>query len=160
MSTNQLTFNQRLAIILLRLLLGWHFLYEGTLKLFNPSWTAKGYLMSSQGPFEGFFLWLASDSMIEVVDVLNIYGLFVIGLALFIGIFERPAALGGMLLLVFYYLSHPPFWGLDQVGVEGNYWIVNKNLIEAAALLALFYFPTSHYFGLRYFLNQNQLQNG
>jgi thiosulfate dehydrogenase [quinone] large subunit len=55
-----------------------------------------------------------------------------------------------MLLLVFYYLAHPPFPGLPQGPSEGSYWIVNKNLIEIAALLVIYQFPLTAVFGLEH----------
>lgn len=136
-------------LILLRILIGWHFLYEGVLKVYNPDWTAQGYLMSSQGIFRPFFQWLASDGLIGIVDAMNIVVLLFVGLALLAGILERPAAFAGFIILMLYYLAHPAFPGLDQGPVEGNYWLVNKNLIEGITLLALFYFPTSEAFGLK-----------
>jgi len=136
------------SLVVLRILIGWHFLYEGITKLYNPSWTSKAYLLNASGPFEGFFQWLANDGIISFVDLLNIIGLAAVGLALIVGAWERLACLGGMTLLLFYYLSQPPFPGIDQVATEGNYFIVNKNLIEAAALLVLYHIPTSDYFGL------------
>ncbi|MEJ2005289.1 MAG: DoxX family protein [Cyclobacteriaceae bacterium] len=136
-------------LVLLRILIGWHFLYEGVLKVYNPEWTAEGYLMSSQGIFRPFFQWLASDGLIGIVDAANIVILLFVGIALIAGILERPAAFAGFVLLFLYYLAHPAFSGLDQGPVEGNYWLVNKNLIEGVALLALYYFPTSEAFGLK-----------
>ena len=49
MNSSKLLNEQLNAIVFMRFLIGWHFLYEGALKLFNPSWTAKGFLMSSPG---------------------------------------------------------------------------------------------------------------
>ncbi|MDX5478206.1 MAG: DoxX subfamily, partial [Cyclobacteriaceae bacterium] len=51
---------QSSALVLLRLLIGWHFLYEGVIKLYSPAWTAKGYLMSATY-LESFFRWMASE---------------------------------------------------------------------------------------------------
>ncbi len=33
--------NQLFFMAGLRMLIGWHFLYEGLIKLFNPGWTSK-----------------------------------------------------------------------------------------------------------------------
>ena len=46
---------QTAAIVALRMLIGWHFLYEGLAKLTNPYWTAAGYLAESKGPLGGIF---------------------------------------------------------------------------------------------------------
>lgn len=159
MKPSQMSLSQRYALIFLRIFIGWHFLYEGLLKVYNPGWTARGFLMSSQGPLENLFVWMAGDGIIGVVDFLNAYGLVAIGLGLVLGFMERPAALAGIILLFFYYLSHPPFMGLTQVGTEGSYWIVNKNLIEAVALLVIYYFPTARVFGLEQIFKRKEQTN-
>ena len=38
MNTPKLTAVQGYARVLLRILIGWHFLYEGVIKAYNPSW--------------------------------------------------------------------------------------------------------------------------
>jgi len=55
-----------------------------------------------------------------------------------------------------YYLAYPPFPAFSiNTPVEGNYWIVNKNLIEMAALLVLYFFPSSYITGIdKYFKNK------
>jgi len=148
MKDNSLSSKQTTALVLLRLLIGWHFLYEGVLKLYNPAWTAKGYLLSAD-ILKPFFAWLAGPSMIGIVDTLNIVGLVAVGAALMLGVLPRPAAIAGILLLLLYYLAHPPFPGFAQGPSEGSYWIVNKNLVEMAALYVTFLFPTAHVFGLQ-----------
>ena len=66
-----------------------------------------------------------------------------------LGFLERPACILGILLLAFYYLSHPPFVGIRYaVPGEGSYLIVNKNLIELLALAVLFVFPSSRHIGI------------
>lgn len=42
-------------ITVLRILVGWHFLYEGISKLLITGWSAKMYLMESKWIFSGFF---------------------------------------------------------------------------------------------------------
>ena len=39
---------QLFALVLLRLLIGWHFYYEGLIKVFSSTWSGKRYLMSSE----------------------------------------------------------------------------------------------------------------
>ena len=43
----------------------------------------------------------------HITDFLNVYGLILIGLALFIGLFSRVASLAGALLLTLYYFAYP-----------------------------------------------------
>jgi thiosulfate dehydrogenase [quinone] large subunit len=112
--------------------------------------------MSSQGFMKGFFHWLAADSLVGFVDALNIVVLVGVGLTLILGIWTRWASIVGFLILILYYLSHPSFPGLAEGPTEGSYWIINKNLIEAIALLVVSQFPTTKYFGLEALLKRNK----
>ena len=149
---------QLTALVSLRMLIGWHFLYEGLAKITNPYWTSAGYLQESQGWFSERFISLAADpGTLTVVDYLNQWGLLLIGLALLVGIFVRTGAWAGVILLALYYLAAPPFPGLEYgIPAEGSYLIVNKLLIELAALLVLLGFPTADRVGLERLLkNRN-----
>ncbi len=130
-------------LIILRIAVGWHFLYEGLSKLFADSWSSYNFLKLSQWIFSDFFHWIAnSPGVLKLVDFLNIWGLIFIGLALFFGIFTRVAAAAGVLLLSFYYMANPPLIGMDfGVPVEGHYLIVNKNLIELFVLIVFLLIP-------------------
>lgn len=147
------------GLIILRLLIGWHFLYEGVIKLYNPQWTAKGYLLSADGFLSDFFVTLAGDATINMIDFLNIAALMIVGISLLIGYAEKIGAWIGILLLLMYYLAHPPFPGLEQVNVEGNYWLINKNLIEAAALFVLSTLPTGQFFGIGRLTNKSTVHS-
>lgn len=138
------------ALVVLRILIGWHFLYEGLSKVINPDWSSVGFLLDSKGIFSGLFINLASNpSLLKAVDFLNIWGLVAVGLGLITGCFGRIAKAGGILLLLFYFLSHPPMVGFKfSAPSEGSYLWVNKNLIELFALVVLFYFPTSQIIGI------------
>jgi len=117
---------RKTVFTIIRAAIGWHFLYEGFSKLFMENWSAQSYLANATGFLSGFYQWLASgESLVKVIDVLNVYGLILIGLALFLGIFIRIASVGGILLLLL---------------PEGHFYIVNRNLIEA---LLLFWFVLS-----------------
>lgn len=131
-------------LVVLRVLIGWHFLYEGLSKLVNPDWSSVAFLLDSRGFLSSFFYSLASDpDILQLVDFLNIWALILIGLGLMLGLFTRISIIGGIALLAMYYLSHPPFIGYTySVPSEGSYLIVNKNLIEMAALATLLVFPS------------------
>jgi thiosulfate dehydrogenase [quinone] large subunit len=122
--------------VTLRILIGWHFLYEGLSKLTNPGWSAAGYLTQSRGPFAGLFRWMAGDpNVLANVNLLNKWGLTAIGLGLILGCFTRLAAASGLLVILLFYLCNPPFVGyFYSIPTEGSYLVVNKNLVEAAAL--------------------------
>jgi thiosulfate dehydrogenase [quinone] large subunit len=145
---------QILGLTLLRVLIGWHFLYEGLVKVSTPGWTAKSYLLGSVGPLAPFFNSIGqSEHILKVIDALNQWGLILIGLSLFIGLLSKPGIIFGMILLSFYYLAYPPFASLGiNMHAEGSYWIVNKNLIELSALFVLYLFPSSHITGIDKFV--------
>lgn len=147
---------QIFGLTLLRVLIGWHFLYEGLVKIYTPGWSAGPYLSGSFGPFAPLFNDLAqNENVLSVVDILNAWGLVLIGLSLFIGFLAKPAKLLGIVLLLLYYLAYPPFSGLGvNTYVEGNYWVVNKNLIEIAAIFVLYLFPSNHITGIDRFLKK------
>ena len=87
-------------ITIIRLAVGWHFLYEGLTKLVSASWSAESYLNSTSGAFSGFYQWLAaSPARLQIIDILNIWGLILIGLALCVGLLIRWASVSGILLL-------------------------------------------------------------
>jgi thiosulfate dehydrogenase [quinone] large subunit len=138
------------ALLLLRVLIGWHFLYEGLVKLINPDWSSIGYLLDSKWILSGFFHSLAANpGVLNVVDFLNVWGLILVGLGLVLGVFTRISTVGGMVLLGFYYLSHPPLLNLEYVlPSEGSYLIVNKTLIEMFGLWVLYLFPTGRIMGI------------
>lgn len=144
------TKSQLYSLVALRVLIGWHFLYEGLAKLLNPSWSAYGYLMDSGGFMKEVFVSMASNpSVLLVVDFLNVWGLILVGAGLLLGFLTRFASIGGILLLLFYLLSHPSLIGVRYaIPSEGSYLWVNKNIIEMAAIVVLYVFPTSKIIGL------------
>ena len=127
-------------ITLLRVGIGWHFFYEGLSKLLTPEWSATGFLAASNSFMSGFYHWMASSpAMMQVIDLLNIYGLILIGLGLFFGVLTRYAACAGILLLSLYYLAFPSFGTSLMLQSEGNLYIVNRQIIEALALGVLIF---------------------
>ncbi len=137
---------------ILRIIIGWHFLYEGIVKIANPSWTSASYLMESKWLFSGFFHWLISNSTtLQIVDFLNVWGLVIIGFCLFTGIFSRIASISGALLLLIYYIASPPFV-YSSVPSVSNFYIINYNLIEAFVLIILATFPKDYLYGIQKYL--------
>jgi uncharacterized membrane protein YphA (DoxX/SURF4 family) len=136
---------QSYALFILRVLVGWHLLYEGVAKLFTSGWSSASYLQYSRWILADFFQWIiANPAILRVVDILNILGLILIGLALITGCLSRLAAVFGALLLGLYYVAYPPIAGLDVNTIsEGHYLIVNKNLIEIIVLLMIAIFPSA-----------------
>ena len=125
-------------ITIIRTAIGWHFLYEGLFKLFAAEWSAASYLNNTYGFPAGFYHWLAaSPGRLAAVDFLNVWGLILIGLALFLGLCVRWASLFGALLLALYYFAYPPF-GISLLTGDGSAYIVNLLFIEASILVFFF----------------------
>lgn len=148
------TNTQLTALVILRVLIGWHFLYEGIVKVLNPYWSSAGYLLESQWIFSGFFTSIvANPTALKIVDFLNMWGLIAIGLGLIAGCLTRAASIAGLIMIFFYYVCIPPFIGFKYtMPAEGSYLIVNKNIIEFFALVALTIFPTGNIIGLDRFI--------
>ena len=141
-------------LVVLRVLIGWHFLYEGISKLINPYWSSAAYLLDSKWIFSGLAKTIvANPTLLSISDYVNMWGLTLVGVSLLLGLLSRYGSLVGMTFICLYYLFAPPLLGLEygRPG-EGSYLIVNKNLIEACALWVLYCFPTSHIIGLDRFL--------
>lgn len=140
----------------LRILIGWHFLYEGIDKLITPDWSAKIYLSGSRWIFSDIFQSMAaSDGIMKVVDFLNIWGLIFIGISLFIGLFVRWSSLAGALLLIMYFAAYPPVPGYTFGAVtEGSYLWVNKTLIELVMLIVFTILPVDIFYGIDRLIKQ------
>ncbi|MDX9867908.1 MAG: DoxX family membrane protein [Kiritimatiellia bacterium] len=128
------------AVTLLRMLVGWHFLYEGVWKLVQPGgWSAAGYLRMSRWFAAPLFHQIAETPwLLKATDLMNMWGLTLIGLALLIGVLVRPAAFFGIVLLAFYYVAQPPFL---TPPTDGHFLWIDRNAVEAVALFAVMAVP-------------------
>ena len=139
-----------IAITVLRVLVGWHFLYEGIAKLTSTSWSAAGYLRQARGPFAELFRWLAGQpNLLANADLITMWGLTIVGLLLILGLFTRLACLGAIGFLVMFYAANPPFVGyFYSLPSEGSYLIVNKNLVELGALVVILVSGSGRFAGI------------
>lgn len=149
---------QQAALVILRTLIGWHFLYEGYYKLMLPAWsadgkplppwTSAGYLKAASGPLARVFQWMIDAGWIGWIDNTVKVSLLLIGLSLILGLLTRVGCWGALFFLVLFYLLAIPTAGAPQPGNEGTYLIVNKTLIEGAAVGVLLFFNTGAIAGL------------
>ena len=139
-----------IAITVLRVFVGWHFLYEGLAKLTAPSWSAAGYLKQARGPFADLFRGLANQpNLLANADLITMWGLTLVGAFLILGLFTRLASLAGIGLVLLFYLCNPPFVGyFYSIPTEGTYLIVNKNLVEVGALVVILVTGSGRFAGL------------
>ena len=87
-------------------------------------------------------------SKIDGVNELTIWSLTILGALLIAGLFTRFAAVAGAGMLLSFYLVSPPWPGIPELPGPEHSMIVNKNFIEALALLAIAVLPTGIWFGV------------
>ncbi|MBI2003290.1 MAG: DoxX family membrane protein, partial [Candidatus Wildermuthbacteria bacterium] len=81
----------RMSLFFLRVALGWMYLYAGASKIMDPAWSAEGYLKSAK-TFPSLYQWFASPGVLPVINLLNEWGLLLIGAFLLLGVFTRQMA--------------------------------------------------------------------
>lgn len=111
------------SALLLRVALGWIFLYAGVSKLLNPEWSAQAFLKGAK-TFSGLYGWFALDQNIGWVNFLNEWGLTLVGVALILGVFMRLASWGGIALMLLYYFPQLKF---PYIGA--NSFIIDQHII-------------------------------
>jgi thiosulfate dehydrogenase [quinone] large subunit len=150
MADAKLSRSAMVAITVMRILIGWHFLYEGIAKLTSTTWSASGYLKQARGPFAGLFKWLAvQPNLLANADLITMWGLTIVGLLLILGLFTRLSSIGAIGFLLMFYFATPPFVGyFYSLPSEGSYLLVNKNLVELGALVVVFVTGSGKFAGL------------
>jgi thiosulfate dehydrogenase [quinone] large subunit len=149
---------QKIALILLRTLIGWHFAYEGYYKLALPGWssdgeplgrwTSAGFIRAAKGPIASFVQTLFDHGWGPWIDRAVIAGLLVAGISLMLGLFTRVGCWVAICLLTLFYFAAIPLRGIPEPGGEGAYLLVNKNLIELGAIIVLAAMKTERLAGL------------
>lgn len=147
---------KNLFFAIVRIAIGWHFLYEGITKIATNSWTAAPYLAGSKWIFAPFFHWIAGNAgVMAAADFLITWGMILVGLGLMVGFLTRIAAAGGSLMLLFFFIAYPPLPGyMFGVPVEGSYLWVNKTLIELFVLLTFLFISTKELWGIDRLIKQ------
>jgi uncharacterized membrane protein YphA (DoxX/SURF4 family) len=92
---------------------------------------------------------IKKEKPIEQMDKITMYFIAIVGACIFFGLLTRIACLAAVGFLVMTYLTHPPFpWLPLPPNTEGNPLFINKNVIEALALLVIAVHPTGKWLGL------------
>jgi uncharacterized membrane protein YphA (DoxX/SURF4 family) len=120
-------------------------LADGWTSALHDKWVALATpeQVTAHGPYQA--PWTNWDYLNWVTK----WGLVVSGACLILGLLTPLAALYAAGFLALIYLSVPPWPGLPASPIaEGNYWIVNKNLVEMLACLVLASTPSGLWLGI------------
>ena len=157
-TNNSLSMTQKLLLVVLRTFVGWNFLYEGYFKLILPAWAPDGtrlgafssadYINAATGPVGHLLRAMLAAGWGHAIDLTVIAALCAIGLSLMLGLFTQLGCYGAFCMLGLFYLTAMPLDGAPHPGMEGDYMIVNKNLIELVAVAVLWSFRTGRIAGL------------
>lgn len=88
------------------------------------------------------------NTQMHRIDMMTIAALTILGILLLIGLGTRIAAIAAAGMLLSFYLVMPPWPGVPAAPGPEHSFIVNKNLIEVIALLAIACLPTGSWFGI------------
>ncbi|MGQ0637502.1 MAG: DoxX family protein [Planctomycetaceae bacterium] len=112
-------------------------------KLLTPEQVALGPVPEATDLVRSVRLWKVGE-----INVFTMWSLIVVGGLLMAGLFSRLSALVAAGLLLLFYLPLPPWPGVPEPAGPEHSLIVNKNLIECIACLALASLPTGRWIGL------------
>jgi thiosulfate dehydrogenase [quinone] large subunit len=144
------------ALLGLRVVMGWILFQAGLEKLFDPTWTAAGYLQNAVpdgNPFATMFADMAGSA---VVDQLVIWGLTLTGLGLLLGAAVRWCCFWAAIMMVFFWLS---VWegGIIQGIPLAHGWVVDDHVVYAVLLFGLGAFGAGRIVGVDAWLERTAL---
>ncbi|ELZ73251.1 hypothetical protein C457_04801 [Haloferax prahovense DSM 18310] len=146
------------SLFLLRVVMGWTLFQGGITKLVtyldaDPSnnWTAAGYLANAipeGNPLMGLWGSMAGSPLI---DMLNMWGLTLAGLALILGAFVRFSAFWGAVMMLFYWAA--ALEGGILAGLPlAHGWVVDDHIVYAVLLFGLGAFGAGRILGVDAYL--------
>jgi len=97
------------AVFLLRLMMGWVFFYAGIVKVIDPNWSSRGFLLNVDPANPLVDVWAGMADYAWLLTPLNQVGLTLVGLGLIFGAFFRFSAFWGAVMMLFYWASSYPF---------------------------------------------------
>ncbi len=112
--------------------MGWMFFYAGITKVLDPSWTSAGYIKGAK-LLPQFYAFMLQPNILPVVDLLNKWGLTLIGLSLIIGVLTRISIPLAILLMILYYIPI-----LQFPYPNPHSYIVDEHIIYIMALLVMY----------------------
>lgn len=141
---------QKLSLVATRVVLGCMFFYAGITKVLDPKWSAGGYIQAAK-TFPALFKFFASPGILPVVNLVNEWGLVLLGVSLILGALVRWSAPLGALLMLLYYLA-----ALDFPYPNAHAFIVDEHIIYIALLVYLASIGAGKTFGLDRYLSRRK----
>lgn len=137
---------KNLLIFLLRISMGWVFLFAAIRQLPDPNWSAAAFL-GNASQFPGFFSFFTSPEILPIINTIIPWAHLLIGLGLVFGLGVRVAAFGGAVLMFLYYVPR-----LDGFMVGPNNFIVEYHLVYTLIILYLAMVQAGRVYGLEGFI--------
>ena len=132
----------RSVIFVLRILVGWTFLYAGSWQVLQH-YSAAGFL-NHVVTFHDFFAYFSRPTMLPYTDFLMRWGHLLIGLSLVSGLLVRVSGPFGILLMLIYYFAH-----MDWPFIENHLSLfVDFHLVYAVVIVFLIAHRAGHVWGL------------
>jgi len=135
-------FIRNLLIFLLRVSMGWVFLFAAIRQIPDADWSAAGFL-DNASLFPQFFNFFTSPEVLPIINLAIPWAHLMIGLGLIFGLGMRLASLGGALLMFLYYLPR-----LDGFMVGPNNFIVEYHLVYTLIIIYLAVIRAGRVYGL------------
>lgn len=135
------------SILFMRLAMGWVLLQGGLTKVFDPSWSAEGFLLhavADTNPFAEVFASLAGS---PVVDFLVVWGLILTGVGVFFGVLLRFSAFWAAIMMFMFYLAALLGGFSSGLALEHGF-VINEHIIYIAILWGLSTFGAGQIFGV------------
>jgi thiosulfate dehydrogenase (quinone) large subunit len=132
----------RWIIFVLRILIGWTFLYAGIWQIWDNFDTA-GFL-NHVVTFHDVFAVFATPAILPFTDFMVKWGHLLIGLSLIVGLMVRVSGPFAILLMITYYFAHMKFPYIE----ENFNFLVDYHLVYATVLVYLIAHRAGHVWGL------------
>jgi thiosulfate dehydrogenase (quinone) large subunit len=155
-----MTIYEKVSLFLLRVGLGLLFFYAGISKVLNSEWSAAGYLNNAK-TFPAFYEWLASPGILPFINMVNEWGLTLLGVSLLLGVFVRLSSVAGAALMMLYYfpaveMKAFEFFPALILPHTATSVLVESHVIYALALFALAAFRAGRVWGLESFVSRKR----
>lgn len=143
------------SLLAMRIGMGWILLQGALTKIFNPSWTAAGYLSNvpSGNPFTAYWGLMAGNPL---VDQLVIWGLLLTGICLMVGAFTRLSVFSASIMMMLFWASSLE-GGILQGFPVAHGWVINSDIVYVILMVAAAEFGAGRILGVDAYLEETDI---